>query len=41
MHCVLIKLLAMDRHQTLTKVMGLEASVYLQSESVEGRALDC
>ena len=38
---VLTKPLAKDRHQVLTKAMGLEAFNYLQYESVEGRALDC
>ena len=38
---VLSKPLAKDRHQTLTKIMGIEAFDYSQSESVEGRALDC
>ena len=38
---VLTKSLAKDRHQTLTKAMSLEAFDYLQSENVEGRALDC
>jgi hypothetical protein len=38
---VLIKPLAKDIHQTLTKAVGLEAFDYLQSESVEGRELDC
>ena len=33
--------LAKDRHQALTKAIGLEAFDYLQSENVEGRALDC
>ena len=35
------KPLANDRHQTLTKAMGLEAFDYSQSQSVESRALDC
>ena len=35
---VLTKPLAKDRHQTLTKVMDLEAFNYLQSGSVEGQA---
>ena len=38
---VLTKPLAKDKHQTLTKTMGLEAFDYSQSGSVEGRALDC
>ena len=38
---VLTKALANDRHQTLTKAMGLEAFNYSHSGSVEGRALDC
>ena len=38
---MVIKLLAKDRHQGLTKAMGLEAFDYSQSGSVEGRALDC
>ena len=38
---LLTKLLGNDRPQTLTKVMGLESFDYSQSESVEGRALDC
>ena len=38
---VLTKLLAKDRHQTLTKAMTLEAFDYSQSGSGEGRALDC
>ena len=38
---VLTKPLAKDRHQTLTKAMGLETFDYSQSGSVEGRALDC
>jgi hypothetical protein len=35
------KPLAKDRHQALTKTMGIEAFDYSQSESVQGRALDC
>ena len=38
---MLTKSLANDRHQPLTKAMGLEAFDYSQSGSVEGRALDC
>ena len=38
---MLTKPLAKDKHQTLTKAMGLEAFDYSQSGSVEGRALDC
>ena len=38
---VLTKPLAKDRHQALRKAMILEAFNYLQSGSVEGRALDC
>ena len=38
---VLTKPLAKDRHQALTKAMGLEAFDCLQNGSVEGRALDC
>ena len=38
---VLTKPLAKDRHQALTKAMGLEAFDYLQRGSVVGRALDC
>ena len=34
---VLTKPLAKDRHQTLTRAMGLEAFDYSQSGSVEGR----
>ena len=33
--------LAKDRHQALTKAMGLESFDHLQSGSVESRALDC
>jgi hypothetical protein len=32
--------LAKDKHRTLTKTMGFEAFDYVQSESVEGRALN-
>ena len=38
---VLTKPLAKDRHQILAKAMGLKAFDYLQSGSVEDRALDC
>ena len=38
---VLTKPLAKERHQTLTKAMGLEAFDYLQIGSVEDRAFDC
>ena len=38
---VLTKPLTKDRHQALTKAMGLEAFDYWQSGSVERRALDC
>ena len=38
---VLTNTLANDRHQALIKTMNLEAFEYLQSRSVEGRALDC
>jgi hypothetical protein len=38
---VLTNPLAKDRHQALLRAMGLEVHDYLQSESVEGRALDC
>ena len=38
---VLTKPLANDRHQTLTKAIGLETFDYSQSGSIEGRALDC
>ena len=38
---MLTKPLAKDRHQLLTKAMGLEVLEYLQSGSVEGKALDC
>ena len=38
---ILTKPLAKDRHQILTKAMGLEAFDCSQSESVEGKALDC
>ena len=37
---ILTESLAKDRHQTLTKAMGLEAFDYSQSESVEGRLSD-
>ncbi len=38
---VLTKALAKDRHQALTRAMGLQVFDYSQSGSVEGRALDC
>ena len=38
---VLTKALAKNRHQTLTRAMGLETFDYSQNGSVEGRALDC
>ena len=38
---ILAKPFAEDRHQALTKEMGLQAFTCLQSNSVEGRALDC
>ena len=38
---VLTKTLAKDRHQALIDAIGLKAFDYSQSESVEGRALDC
>ena len=38
---VLTKPFAKDRHQALTKAMGVEAFDYLQSKNVEGRALGC
>ena len=38
---VLTKPLAKNKHQTLTKAMGLKAFDYSQSKNVEGRALDC
>ena len=38
---MLTKPLVKDRHQTLTKAMGLEAFDYSQSGSLEDKALDC
>ena len=38
---ILNKSLAKDRHQTLTRAMGIKAFDYLHSGSLEGRALDC
>ena len=38
---ILTKPFANDRHQTLTKVTGLESFDYSQSKIVEGRTLDC
>ena len=38
---ILTRVLAKNRHQALTKAMGLETFDYSQSGSVDGRALDC
>ena len=38
---MLTKPLTKDRHQALTRAVGLEAFDYSQSESVGGRTLDC
>ena len=38
---VLTNPLAKNRHQALTKAMGIGAFDYSQSGSVDGRALDC
>ena len=38
---VLTKALAKDRHQALTRAMGLQVFDDSQSGSVEGRASDC
>ena len=38
---ILTKALANDRYQALTNAMALKAFNYLESESVEDRALDC
>ena len=35
------KILAKDRHQTLTKAMGLKTFDYLQNGSVDDKELDC
>ena len=38
---MLIKPLANDRHEELTRAMDFKALDYLQSGNVEGKALDC
>jgi hypothetical protein len=38
---MLTKPLVNDRHQTLTRAMGIKTFDYSQNESVEGKALDC